>query len=75
MVRKLKYHEHKLLLKVDSITYRQDNKHRDAQVIRRYMIQKPEDYHKCNRLYGSLRQLAHRLSLLPPADRPRSAQT
>lgn len=68
MVRKLKYHEHKLLRKVDFITYRQDNKHRDAQVIRRYMIQKPEDYHKYNRLCGSLRQLAHRLSLLPPAD-------
>ena len=30
------------------------------------MIQKPEDYHKYNRLCGSLRQLAHRLSLLPP---------
>jgi hypothetical protein len=51
------------------ITYRQDNKRRDAQVIRRYMIQKPEDYHKYNRLCGSLRQLAHRLSL-----QPRSAQ-
>ena len=30
------------------------------------MIQKPEDYHSYNRLCGSLRQLAHRLSLLPP---------
>jgi U3 small nucleolar ribonucleoprotein protein IMP3 len=63
MVRKFKHHERKLLRKVDFITY---NKHRDAQVIRRYMIQKPEDYHKYNRLCGSLRQLAHRLSLLPP---------
>jgi len=30
------------------------------------MIQKPEDYHRYNRLCGSLRQLAHRLTLLPP---------
>lgn len=30
------------------------------------MIQKPEDYHKYNRLCGSLRQLAHRLTLLTP---------
>ncbi|ORY68788.1 U3 small nucleolar ribonucleoprotein IMP3 [Pseudomassariella vexata] len=66
MVRKLKHHEKKLLKKVDFITYKQDNDHRDAAVIRRYMIQKPEDYHKYNRLCGSLRQLAHRLSLLPP---------
>lgn len=30
------------------------------------MIQKPEDYHRYNRLCGSVRKLAHRLSLLPP---------
>ncbi|KAG9249926.1 uncharacterized protein F5Z01DRAFT_684266 [Emericellopsis atlantica] len=66
MVRKLKHHEQKLLRKVDFINYKQDNDHRDKAVARRYMIQKPEDYHKYNRLCGSIRQLAHRLSLLPP---------
>ncbi|KAH7325883.1 hypothetical protein B0I35DRAFT_466818 [Stachybotrys elegans] len=66
MVRKLKFHEQKLLRKTDFITYKQDNGHRDKAVIRRYMIQKPEEYHKYNRICGSLRQLAHRLSLLPP---------
>lgn len=66
MVRKLKHHEQRLLRKTDFITYKQNGKHRDAQVVRRYMIQKPEDYHKYNQLCGSLRQLAHRLSLLPP---------
>ncbi|PKS07673.1 hypothetical protein jhhlp_006280 [Lomentospora prolificans] len=65
MVRKLKYHEQKLLKKVDFVTYKK-NEHRDHDVIRRYMIQKPEDYHNYNRLCGSIRQLAHRLSLLPP---------
>jgi U3 small nucleolar ribonucleoprotein protein IMP3 len=30
------------------------------------MIQKPEDYTSYNRLCGQLRQLAHRLTLLPP---------
>ncbi|KAK9413107.1 putative U3 small nucleolar ribonucleoprotein IMP3 [Seiridium unicorne] len=66
MVRKLKHHEQKLLRKVDFITYKQDNSHRDAAVIRRYLIQRPEDYHKYNRLCGSIRKLAHRLTLLPP---------
>lgn len=66
MVRKLKYHEQRLLRKTDFTTYKQDNNHRDAQVIRRYMIQEPGTYQKYNRICGSLRQLAHRLSLLPP---------
>lgn len=52
MVRKLKHHEQKLLRKTDFISYKQDNDHRDKAVIRRYMIQKPEDYHKYNRLCG-----------------------
>lgn len=43
MVRKLKHHEQKLLRKVDFTTYKSDNNHRDAAVIRRYMIQKPGD--------------------------------
>ncbi|KAI1425726.1 U3 small nucleolar ribonucleoprotein IMP3 [Xylaria sp. FL1777] len=58
MVRKLKYHESKL---TDFVTWKQDHDHRDAAVIRRYMIQDRGDYQKY-----SLRQLAHRLSLLPP---------
>jgi hypothetical protein len=52
MVRKLKYHEQKLLRKVDFITYASDNNHRDAAVIRRYAIQKPSDYQKYNRIAG-----------------------
>lgn len=41
--------------------------------MRRYHIQDREDYHKYNKLCGSLRGLAHRLSLLPAQDpfRPR----
>lgn len=46
MTRKLKYHEQKLLKKVDFTTYKSDGNHRDAAVIRRYAIQKPDDYRK-----------------------------
>ncbi|RYC62122.1 hypothetical protein CHU98_g4115 [Xylaria longipes] len=76
MVRKLRHHESKLyaqpaffdfaLKKTDFVTWKQDHDHRDAAVIRRYMIQDRGDYQKYNKLCGSLRQLAHRLSLLPP---------
>lgn len=68
MVRKLKHHEHRLLRKVDFTTYKSDNDHREAAVLRRYAIQKPSDYTKYNRLCGSLRQLAHRLAELEPDD-------
>ncbi|EKD12910.1 hypothetical protein LZ554_007313 [Drepanopeziza brunnea f. sp. 'monogermtubi'] len=66
MVRKLKHHEQKLLRKVDFTTYKSDNNHRDAAILRRYNIQKPADYAKYNRICGSLKQLAHRLAALPP---------
>jgi U3 small nucleolar ribonucleoprotein protein IMP3 len=68
MVRKLKHHEQKLLKKVDFTTWKSDNDHREAAVVRRYAIQKPDDYRKYNQLCGSLRQLAHRLSNLDPSD-------
>ena len=68
MVRKLKHHEQKLLRKVDFTTYKSDNNHRDAAVIRRYAIQNPMDYTKYNRVCGSLRQLAHKLADLEPDD-------
>ncbi|KAJ1508504.1 Small subunit (SSU) processome component [Coelomomyces lativittatus] len=68
MVRKLKYHEGKLLKKVDFFQWKTDFQHREVQVIRRYHIQKREDYTKYNRLCGQIRQLAHRISLLDPKD-------
>lgn len=68
MVRKLKHHEQKLLKKVDFNTYKSDNDHREAAVMRRYAIQGRDDYRKYNQLCGSLRQLAHKLANLDPAD-------
>lgn len=66
MVRKLKHHEQRLLRKTDFTTWKQDHNHRDHAVARRYMIQRPQDYHNYNTIAGALRKLAHRLSLLPP---------
>ncbi|GAB7348394.1 hypothetical protein MBLNU459_g6828t1 [Dothideomycetes sp. NU459] len=66
MVRKLKHHEQKLLRKVDFTSYASDPDHRQSAVVRRYSVQNPADYTSYNRLCGQLRQLAHRLTLLPP---------
>lgn len=68
MVRKLKHHEQKLLKKVDFLNWKQDQGHRDVQVMSTYNISNREDYHKYNRICGDIRKLAHQLSLLQPND-------
>ncbi|KAF6071872.1 Ribosomal protein S4/S9 N-terminal domain family protein [Candida albicans] len=68
MVRALKHHEKKLLKKVDFLDWKQDQGHRDTQVMRTYHIQNREDYHKYNKICGDIRKLAHKLSLLQPTD-------
>lgn len=46
MVRKLKFHEKKLLKKVDFISWKADNNVREIQIIKKYHLQKREDYTK-----------------------------
>lgn len=46
MVRKLKFHEQKLLKKVDFITWKVDNGGQENKILRRYHIRKREDYTK-----------------------------
>ncbi|KAG9289265.1 hypothetical protein G9A89_007510 [Geosiphon pyriformis] len=68
MVRKLKYHEKKLLKKVDFLQWKKENNIREIKVIRRYHIQKPEDYHKYNKICGEIKRLGNKISLLDPRD-------
>ncbi|XP_066581531.1 U3 small nucleolar ribonucleoprotein protein IMP3 [Prorops nasuta] len=58
MVRKLKYHEQKLLKKVDFISWEADNNLHEVKILRRYRIQKREDYTKYNKLAREIRELA-----------------
>ncbi|KAL1991071.1 hypothetical protein VTN49DRAFT_5575 [Thermomyces lanuginosus] len=67
-MRHLKYHEKKLLRKVNFTTYKSDDGHREQIIRARYYLQDPLDYRKYNNLCGSLRSLAHRLAALDPAD-------
>lgn len=46
MVRKLKYHEQKLLKKVDFISWQSDNNFHEVKILRKYHIQRREDYTK-----------------------------
>jgi len=46
MVRKLKFHEKKLLKKVDFISWNVDNNLHELKVMKKYYIQRREDYTK-----------------------------
>ncbi|KAJ8985736.1 hypothetical protein NQ317_014387 [Molorchus minor] len=46
MVRKLKYHEQKLLKKVDFISWEVDNNLHEVKVLKKYHIQKKRRLHK-----------------------------
>eukprot|EP00035_Acanthoeca_spectabilis_P024179 m.452652 g.452652 ORF g.452652 m.452652 type:complete len:182 (+) comp20374_c0_seq1:114-659(+) len=65
MVRQLKHHEAKLLKRVDFV--RSDSA-REIPILRKYHIQKREDYTRYNRLCGASKKLATKLSKLEPTD-------
>jgi len=46
MERKLKHHENKLLRKTDFMVWKKEQNLREIQILRRYHIQKREDYTK-----------------------------
>ncbi|CAN7976067.1 unnamed protein product, partial [Ixodes persulcatus] len=66
MVRKLKFHERKLLKKVDFISWEVDNNLHEVKVMRKYFIQKREDYTKYNKLSRAIRDLARKIKELDP---------
>ncbi|RLN98203.1 hypothetical protein BBJ28_00000055 [Nothophytophthora sp. Chile5] len=68
MVRQLKYHEQKLLKKVDLLDWRKENNLREIKVIRRYQIPDREQYHKYNRLVGHISKVVARLKKRPAND-------
>jgi len=74
-MRKLKFHEQKLLKKTDLYSWKSEKSHRDIQVMRRYHVQNREDYEKYNQLCGKVTQLVAKLKLLKPHDPARIQAT
>ncbi|XP_068196882.1 U3 small nucleolar ribonucleoprotein protein IMP3 [Antennarius striatus] len=68
MVRKLKFHEQKLLKKVDFINWEVDNNLHEVRVLRRYRIERREDYTKYNKLSRNIRDLAQKIRDLDEKD-------
>ncbi|XP_029308752.1 U3 small nucleolar ribonucleoprotein IMP3 [Cottoperca gobio] len=68
MVRKLKHHEQKLLKKVDFINWEVDNNLHEVKVLRKYRIEKREDYMKYNKLSRNIRDLVQKVRDLDEKD-------
>ncbi|KAF5276884.1 hypothetical protein FQA39_LY06435 [Lamprigera yunnana] len=66
MVRKLKFHEQKLLKKVDFISWEVDNNIKKVKILKKYYIQKQEDYSKYNKLARSIRELGRKIKEVDP---------
>ncbi len=67
-VRHLKHHESKLLKKVDFLQWKTDDNVREVKILRRYHIQRREDYVKYNRICGFITKITHRLKHLHSND-------
>ncbi|CBZ49886.1 putative U3 small nucleolar ribonucleoprotein protein IMP3 [Neospora caninum Liverpool] len=67
-MRQLKYHEKRLLKKVDFYNWKREQNVREVKVLRRYLIQDREDYQKYNKLCGVVTKLTSELRKLPEDD-------
>jgi U3 small nucleolar ribonucleoprotein protein IMP3 len=67
-MRQLKFHEKKLLKKVDFFSWKDDQNIREASIIRKYLLQDREDYIKYNKIVGKITKLVARLKLLAQDD-------
>jgi U3 small nucleolar ribonucleoprotein protein IMP3 len=66
-MRELKYHEKKLLKKVNFFKWNPESE-REIAVIRRYHIQRREDYVKYNKMCGYVTRMVSQLVKLPASD-------
>ena len=75
IMRQLKYHEKKLLRKVDLYSWKKEDNLRVAKILRRYHIQNREDYTSYTRIVGMITKLSAKIKILKPDDPFRVAMT
>lgn len=67
-MRQLRFHEKKLLKKVDLLSWKGENNVREATVLRRYAVSDREDYDRYAKMVGHIQHLAARLQKLDAQD-------
>jgi len=74
-MRELKFHEQKLLKKVNFLQWKSDQNVREIQVLRRYHVQNRDDYVKYSKVAGLITKLAAKAKLLKQDDPVRTKTT
>jgi U3 small nucleolar ribonucleoprotein protein IMP3 len=74
-MRELKYHEKKLLRKVDLFSWKKEDNLRVAKILRRYHIQNRDDYTSYTKICGMVTKLSTKLKTLKADDPFRIAMT
>ncbi|KAL3596993.1 hypothetical protein D5086_008630 [Populus alba] len=67
-MRKLKFHERKLLKKVNFLDWKRENNHREAHVMQRYHIVERDDYKKYSSVCRMVQKLTNILKQMDPRD-------
>lgn len=67
-MRKLKFHEKKLLKKVNFLEWKREGGHREPNVMRRYLITGRDDYKKYSSLCRMVQKLVNILKQIDPRD-------
>lgn len=74
-MRKLKYHEYRLLRKADFLQWKREQSQREVKIVRRYRLSDPEEYYQYNKLAGQVKHLVNLLQKLPKDDEVRVQRT
>mmetsp|Transcript_15646 Transcript_15646/g.34219 ORF Transcript_15646/g.34219 Transcript_15646/m.34219 type:complete len:182 (-) Transcript_15646:390-935(-) len=74
-MRQLKYHEKKLLRKVDLYSWKNEDNLHVAKIMRKYHLQNREDYTSYRRIVGMVTKLSNKIKTLKPDDSFRIAMT
>lgn len=67
-MRKLKYHEEKLLKKHNFLKWKSTNTEREQKITSKFFLKSRDDYHSYNCLVGKIRKLSNALSKLKDTD-------
>lgn len=70
-MRKLQYHEYRLLRKADFLKWKRESNLREVKTARRYHLGNPREYHGYNKIVGEMKQLCSKIKELPPEDQVR----
>ena len=74
-MKELKYHEKKLIKKVDFLDWKNEDSLRENKRLRRYYVQKREDLKSYNKIAGIIKKLVAKLKTLKPTDEYRIKKT